>query len=165
MVFNFLLQPTNGCRGQIQKYFEETKKCVFTIGREETSFKHMSFIVAKSSPYIEGINKEYKNINWMMLISWQIMLLIIYYCRSLRWFSSGLRDYWRNKAQKFPKQCQLDYNQNGVSLKRASHRLNLKQFSIPFFILICGYALGFIQFLFEISYSFLCQRKRPKITK
>nr|CAH0098786.1 unnamed protein product [Daphnia galeata] len=110
----------------LKKYNSERIKCRLAMAYENFSWKPMFLAVPKSSPYIEEINLG-----------------------SLRFFDSGLRDYWYAIHEKVPKQCQLKYNSKGVASKRSSNRIKLEQFYLPFVILFVGYFLAFVQFCRE----------------
>ncbi|KAK4004970.1 hypothetical protein OUZ56_006696 [Daphnia magna] len=76
--------------------------------------------------------------------------------RSLWFHAAGLREYWSVRQDKYPRQCELTYNNKGMSIKRSSNRIKLEQFYLPFMFLIAGYALSLIQFFREL----LCRRRR-----
>ena len=53
-------------------------------------------------------------------------------------------------GQAVPRQCKLDYNHRGESIKLVDRaRLKLEQFYVAFIILFVGYVLALIQFIRE----------------
>ncbi|XP_046461748.1 glutamate receptor ionotropic, delta-2-like [Daphnia pulex] len=121
------ITPTKVGRALMQKYSSERGHCRLTMAKELFSWKPMYFAVPKSSPYQEEINRE-----------------------SLWFHAAGLHDYWYFKLEKFPRNCQLNYNNKGVVTKRSSRsRLKLQQFYLPFLILFSGFMLAIVQFCRE----------------
>ncbi|XP_059350795.1 glutamate receptor ionotropic, delta-2-like [Daphnia carinata] len=113
-------------RSNMQKHSSERGKCLLTMAKEKTTWANMFLAVPKTSPYKEEIERE-----------------------SLWFHAAGLREYWSVRQEKYPKQCELIYNNKGTSIKRSSNRIKLEQFYLPFLLLLGGYVLGLIQFFRE----------------
>ena len=68
----------------------------------------------------------------------------------LRYEEFGLHNYWtRSKAYKTSGECLLKYNKNGLAVKWTKAPLKLKQFYVPFALLLSGYGLGILLFARE----------------
>ncbi|XP_057372280.1 uncharacterized protein LOC130693174 [Daphnia carinata] len=116
-------------KNNMQKYSSERGKCLLTMAKEKTTWANMFLAVPKTSPYKEEIERE-----------------------SLWFHTAGLREYWSVRQAKYPKECELTYNNKGMSTKRSSNQIKLEQFHLPFLILIGGYVLSLPQFCRELLY-------------
>lgn len=132
----------------MQKYSSEIGNCRLTMAKELYSWKPMYFVVPKSSPYKEEINREY--IFFKINFFHKFLEITFLWFRSLWFHAAGLHDYWYFKREIYPRQCQLNYNNRGVVSKRSnSSRLKLEQFYLPFLVLFSGYMLAIVQFCRE----------------
>ena len=70
--------------------------------------------------------------------------------RSFWWHSLGFQSYWMKKLNPIARQCLLNYNNQGESVKPVERaRLKLEQLYIPFIVLFIGYVLALMQIIRE----------------
>jgi len=104
--------------------------------------------VPKISPYGKELTKEYYiNMNQFIRALYRCNSILY---RSLWWNSLGFQAYWTNTFMPVPRQCLLQYNNNGEDVEIVERaRLKLEQFSVAFIVLFAGYVLAIIQKLRE----------------
>ena len=124
------------------------RTCQLTKGQESMAFMNLFMAVPKISPYGKELTKEYYiNMNQFIRALYEFNSMLY---RSLWWNSLGFQAYWTNKLTPVPRQCLLQYNNNGEDVKIVERaRLKLEQFSVAFIVLFAGYVLAIIQFLRE----------------
>ena len=68
----------------------------------------------------------------------------------MRYEEFGLNNYWkRSKVYKTTGECLLKYHKNGLAVKWTKAPLKLKQFYVPFALLLFGYIMGILIFARE----------------
>ena len=78
----------------------------------------------------------------------------IYYFRSLWYISHGFAMHLESSREATgTRQCLLKYNNKGGQSENVISPIKLKQLSVPFVILICGWLLAFFQFLRELMHA------------